>query len=71
MKYELGRIWKEAVMAQIKVLFRRLPRVTEENHEKYREAGVQAEIRTEHVPITSLECYQFVLNFALFNDAFG
>jgi hypothetical protein len=34
MNNELQRIWKEAVVAQFKVLPRHLPAGTEENHEK-------------------------------------
>jgi hypothetical protein len=39
------------------VLSRNLTACTEENHEKLKTVGVLAEIRTEHVPNTSLERY--------------
>jgi hypothetical protein len=44
MKNELGRIWKEAVVTQFKVLSQHLPSRTEENHEALRIANLQAEI---------------------------
>jgi hypothetical protein len=44
MNDELKRIWKEAVLAQFKVLSRNLLGGTEENHEKLQVAGLLAEI---------------------------
>jgi hypothetical protein len=43
--YELKGMWKEAIFAELKVVFRNLSRRTKENHEKpFRIAGVRAEI---------------------------
>jgi hypothetical protein len=44
----------------IEVLSQYVPVGTEEYHEKIsvRIAGVQAGIRTEHLPTSSLDCYQ-------------
>jgi hypothetical protein len=41
---EVERIWKGAVMALFKALFRHLPGWTEANHEKVRIAGLRVEI---------------------------
>jgi hypothetical protein len=53
---ELERIWKEAFVAYLRLLYRRLCGESGENHE---ETHVPAEIRTEHLPNTSLEIYRY------------
>jgi hypothetical protein len=41
----------------IKVLSRHLPGGTGKNEENFTTVGVQAEVRTENLPITRQECY--------------
>jgi hypothetical protein len=53
---ELERIWKEAVMAYLMLLCRRLWGVSGKNHEN---THVPAEIRTEHLPNKSLGIYRY------------
>jgi hypothetical protein len=49
-------MWREAVLTS-RILFRNLPGETEEYHENLRITDVPAEIRTEHLPNTSVERY--------------
>jgi hypothetical protein len=58
---ELERIWKEAVTSLLKELSRHSPRGIEKINEKpVRIAGVPTDIRTEHLPNTSLERYRYI-----------
>jgi hypothetical protein len=50
MNNELERIWKESVVASFKVLSRRLPGGSEENHEKIYAGWPVCEPRFEPVP---------------------
>jgi hypothetical protein len=57
MNNHLERIWKEVVMAYLKVLSWHLPGGTEENHEKcVRMANIQAEILTQNLSNMKQEC---------------
>jgi hypothetical protein len=53
---ELERIWKEGVVALLKVLFRYFPGVTEENHKtSVRIADIRAKVLTQDLPYAK-EC---------------
>jgi hypothetical protein len=51
-------MWKEAVMACLKVLSRELPGETEEDHVKLQVTPVQAGIRTERLPNRNQSVYR-------------
>jgi hypothetical protein len=54
---DLERIWKEAVVAWFKVLYRHSSEGTDEGHEIYvRIAGLRAKIWTRDFPNTKQDC---------------
>jgi hypothetical protein len=62
--YELWRIWKEAVMAYSKCY----PSMYQEGlkkHENLTIAGVPSQIRTAHLPYTSVEYYYYASPFGV------